>query len=63
MTANRTGRIRLITVEEYLEGIGEGYQSRILTTINRERLVYLPVYPTKADMSGEQLLLANVPSK
>jgi hypothetical protein len=63
MTARRTGHLRFMTVEEYLEGAPGGYQSCTLTTTNSGRCVYLPVFPTKAGVTEEKFLLANVPGK
>ena len=63
MATSRTYRIRLISVEEYLQRPREGYQPRTLTTANSDRLAYLPVYPTKAGITQEHLLLTNVSGK
>jgi hypothetical protein len=63
MASYRTGRVIFIPVDQDGEGMREGYQSRTLTTTNSGRLVYLPVYPTKAGVTEESVLLANVPGK
>lgn len=63
MASSQRYRIRVLTVEEYLDGLREGYQSRTLAASNRGRVAYLPVFPTKFLASKEDLLLVNVLGK
>lgn len=61
MASSQAHHIRVLTVEEYLAGLREGYRSRTLAASNSGRVVYLPVFPTKFAITKDDLLLVNVP--
>jgi hypothetical protein len=60
MAMAQTHRIRVLTEDEYIEGLRAGYRSRTLTARTGGRVVYLPGFPTVTSTSKDDLLLVNV---